>query len=203
MATATAAFNETLRTLTEEQNRCRCRLTEDLAAWGCCLHSKTLLSTTPQSDERRSSKSRRMSVVRRNATKSGGPARRAVSCCHLPSSTGDACSSELQRKRGGWRRMPRRPATEGPRLAASQSKTRARQRCSTVCGRPRKLLTDGRHWVLIDGGNKRDGGGNHKADGGQRTPSGWRRPSRINSRPLQTEQADGGDRNHFTRGTPA
>ena len=99
--------------------------------------------------------------------------------------------------------MPRRPATEGPRLAASQSKTRARQRCSTACGSPRKLLTDGRPWVLIDGGNKRDGGGNHKADGGQRTPSGWRRPSRINSRPLQTEQADGGDRNHFARGTLA
>ena len=66
-----------------------------------------------------------MSVVSRTATKSGGPAQRAESCCHLLSSTGDACSIKLSPKREDWRRWPRRPATSGPRLAASEGKTHA------------------------------------------------------------------------------
>ena len=113
MATATAAFNESLRTLTEEQNSDRCRLSEDLAAWGYCLHSKTSLSPTPRNDEQRAEKSQRTGVVGRAATKSDGPERRAVSCCHLLSSTGDACSIELPPKLSDWRRRPRRPATKG------------------------------------------------------------------------------------------
>ena len=115
------------------------------------------------------------------------------------------------------RRMLHRAATEAIRLATQAPTTRhlgaetgglggqnpRRQRCSSPRQGPRKLLTDGRQRVLIDGGSDRRGGGNTKADGGQRTPSGWRRPSRSNSRPLQTEQADGGDRNLIARGTLA
>ena len=109
--------------------------------------------------------------------------------------------------------MLHRAATEAFRLATQAPTTRhlgaetgglggqnsRRQVVRSSAGAPRKPLTNERQRVLIDGGNKRDGGGNYKADGGQRTRSGWLRPSRINSRPLQTEQADGGDRNHFPR----
>ena len=138
MATATAAFNESLRTLTEEQDRCRCRLTEDLAAWGCCLHSKTLLPTTPQSDVRRAPKSRRASVANRTATKSGGPARRAVSCCHLLSFTGGACFGELHSKRGD-RRPGRAKPTPSTSLVASRRPQKALdQRAATGVDRRRE-----------------------------------------------------------------